>query len=133
MKLVEPQTSQMVVPLTVAAKFAAPDVEGSVVRLDQLTRASAAAHSRLLVVHAPAGSGKTTLIAQAAKHFGWSAVWYRLDAFDRHPLNLLAAFVLTLRRTYPTFCEPLAEQFAGHYRFGIPEDEAFALFVRQPR
>jgi ATP/maltotriose-dependent transcriptional regulator MalT len=129
MKLVEPQTSQMVVPLTVAAKFAAPDVEESVVRLDQLNRVSAATHSRLLVVHAPAGSGKTTLIAQAATHFGWSAVWYRLDAFDRHPLNLLAAFVLALRRTYPTFCERLAEQFASHYRFGIPEDEAFALFV----
>ena len=129
MKLVEPQTSQMVVPLTVAAKFAAPDVEGSVVRLDQLNRASAATHSRLLVVHAPAGCGKTTLIAQAAKHFAWSAVWYRLDAFDRHPLDLLAGFVLALRQTYPTFCEPLAEQFASHYRFGIPADEAFALFV----
>lgn len=74
-----------------AAKLAAPELQSPVLRADQLERVAHAAGVRLLLVRAPAGYGKTTLVAAAAAELGWKYVWYRLDPLDADPHLFLAA------------------------------------------
>ena len=74
-----------------AAKLGPPRLQAPSIRADQLAAVAAAAHVRLLLVRAPAGYGKTTLVAAAAAELGWQCVWYRLDALDADPQAFLAA------------------------------------------
>jgi ATP/maltotriose-dependent transcriptional regulator MalT len=48
------------------------------------------AQSRLGLVLAPAGYGKTRLLAQVADGFEGAVCWYRADAADRQPAMLMA-------------------------------------------
>jgi ATP/maltotriose-dependent transcriptional regulator MalT len=74
-----------------AAKLAAPELQSPVLRADQLERVAHAAGVRLLLVRAPAGYGKTTLVAAAAAELGWKYLWYRLDPLDADPHSFVAA------------------------------------------
>ena len=48
------------------------------------------AENRLGLVLAPAGYGKTRLLAQVADVFSGAVCWYRADSADREPMLLLA-------------------------------------------
>ncbi|HVN11599.1 MAG TPA: BTAD domain-containing putative transcriptional regulator [Kineosporiaceae bacterium] len=69
--------------LDLTAKFVPPEPAG-LVRARLL---DVAAH-RVGLVLAPAGHGKTTLLAQIASRFTGAAAWYRIDAADRNPGEL---------------------------------------------
>jgi ATP/maltotriose-dependent transcriptional regulator MalT len=73
------------------AKLAEPEPRDPIVRADQRDRVASAAAARLLLVRAPAGYGKTTLIAAAAGELGWRCVWYRLDELDSDPRLFFSA------------------------------------------
>ena len=55
----------------------------------------------VLLVSAPAGYGKTTLLAQWALRTNLPVVWYHLSPSDQDPANLLRGVVRALRRTFP--------------------------------
>ena len=69
--------------LDLSAKFAPPAPAG----LARSRLLDLAAH-RVVLVLAPAGHGKTTLLGQIASRFAGTVVWYRIDAADRDPQQL---------------------------------------------
>jgi LuxR family maltose regulon positive regulatory protein len=54
-----------------------------------------------IVVGAPAGYGKTTLLAQWAAKTRLSAMWYHLDAGDSDPASLIYGLIRSLRVWFP--------------------------------
>lgn len=92
-----------------ATKLSPPRLGASMVRPDQLAQMADAARARLLLVRAPAGYGKTTLVVAAAAEFGWPCVWYRLDALDADPHAFLAAFRRALAASLSGLDESLTD------------------------
>ena len=105
-------------PALLAAKLMPPELRAPSLRADQLERVAAAAKARLLLVRAPAGYGKTTLVTAAAAELGWRCVWYRLDLLDADPHCFLAALRSALAAALPhsaalrTPAAPAAQQDA---------------------
>jgi LuxR family maltose regulon positive regulatory protein len=118
-------------PTLVAAKLAAPPPMDAVVRDETLEKVEAGARTRLLLVRAPAGYGKTTVVAHAAHKLGWNAVWYRLDVLDHHPAVLVASLVEGIRRRIPDFGEILTERLRDTREVALPQSEMLAIFVAE--
>ena len=58
---------------------------------------------RLILVSAPAGYGKTTLLVDFATDLEHPVCWYALDASDRDPSVFLERLVMSMRRRFPNF------------------------------
>lgn len=69
-------------------------------RLVELLRAAVPLH-RLTLVSAPAGYGKTTLLAALPTGGGFSVAWLSLDADDNDPARFLGAVIAALRQVNP--------------------------------
>lgn len=88
-------------PLLLATKFFPPPVRPDAVPRPQLTaRLEAALAAPLTVIAAPAGSGKTSLLAEwvAAQR---RAAWLSLDSGDNDPATFARYLVAALRRVAP--------------------------------
>ena len=55
------------------------------------------------IIAAPAGYGKTVLLAQLAVNAGKPLVWYQLDDYDSDPAVFLQYLVAGIRRHFPAF------------------------------
>jgi LuxR family transcriptional regulator, maltose regulon positive regulatory protein len=60
---------------------------------------------KLLLVSAPAGYGKTTLLADFAQDTDWPVCWYTLDPFDRDPRAFLEYLIASIAHRFPAFGE----------------------------
>jgi LuxR family maltose regulon positive regulatory protein len=88
----------------VATKLHAPDVRPGLIARDALVaRLEAAAHARLALVCAPAGWGKTVLLAQWREAERRPFAWVSLDASDDDPLRFWSYVVGALRTVIPGF------------------------------
>jgi ATP/maltotriose-dependent transcriptional regulator MalT/DNA-binding SARP family transcriptional activator len=58
---------------------------------------------RLVLVCAPPGYGKTTLLVDFAQQCGVPVCWYSLTTFDSDPQIFLEYLVLSVRQRFPTF------------------------------
>ena len=96
-----------------AGKISPPRLRSPSVRADQLAKVALAGRAKMLLVRAPAGYGKTTLIAAAADQLAWQHVWYRLDSLDADPPTFLRLLTQALRRLWPSFGDALLERAAG--------------------
>jgi len=87
----------------VESKLHAPDAREEWVRRQHLVRDLAAAEARLILVDAPAGFGKTILIAQWRSAAGEARpfAWITLDPADDDPARLWWHVVLALERACP--------------------------------
>ncbi|HSD83444.1 MAG TPA: tetratricopeptide repeat protein [Anaerolineae bacterium] len=77
---------------------------------------------KLMLVTAPAGYGKTTLLVDFATDVNLPVCWYTLDEGDRDPTTFLAYLIAAFRQKFPQFGErslPLAEH-------GVPSAHAAA-------
>jgi ATP/maltotriose-dependent transcriptional regulator MalT len=77
---------------------------------------------KLMLVTAPAGYGKTTLLVDFANDVDLPVCWYTLDEGDRDSATFLASLIAALQQKFPQFGErsqPLAEH-------GIPSAHAAA-------
>ncbi|HKZ85008.1 MAG TPA: tetratricopeptide repeat protein [Anaerolineae bacterium] len=60
---------------------------------------------KLLLVTAPAGYGKTTLVIDFASEVELPVCWFTLDEGDRDPSTFLAHLVASIRQKFPNFGE----------------------------
>ncbi len=120
-------------PAFVAAKIATPDIGRAFIRPEVLDKLADGAGRRLLTVRAPAGYGKTAVVAEAARRLGWRAVWYRLDVLDHDPAVLVASLVQAIRERVPVFGSILIERFAEAHEVPMSPSEMAALLVSELR
>ena len=58
---------------------------------------------RLIIVAAPAGYGKTSLLIDFSSQFEWPFCWYALDPLDNDLHRFLSHFVMSIRQRFPQF------------------------------
>ena len=58
---------------------------------------------RLIIVAAPAGYGKTSLLTDFAHQFDWPVCWFSLDSLDSDPHRFLSHFVMSIKQQFPEF------------------------------
>ena len=92
-------------PLLATKLFAPPARPDAVPRPGLMARLEAGARQRLTVVAAPAGFGKSTLIAAWIARTRVPVAWLSLDEEDRAPLRFLAYVIAALQRVEPTLGE----------------------------
>lgn len=61
---------------------------------------------KLVLISAPAGYGKTTLVIEALRDFSQPVGWISLDASDNIPGNFWNYFILGLQSIIPGICQP---------------------------
>lgn len=85
----------------------------------------AARDARLIVVRAPAGFGKTTLMAECLsdlRSHGVATAWLTLDAADNDPVRFLTYLIAAIKKSIPGFelgCDEPDLMFAGHAPTGV--------------
>ena len=58
---------------------------------------------RLIIIAAPAGYGKTSLMIDFASNFDWPVCWYALDPLDSDLQRFLSHFIRTIKIKFPDF------------------------------
>lgn len=91
-------------PAILATKLNPPATDAAQVPRDNLVAAVLQSHARLVLVRAPAGFGKTTLMAQARQKLeesGVATAWLTLDSSDNDPSRFLAYLAYALDELSP--------------------------------
>lgn len=103
--------------------------EGLVEREALLGQLDAIRMRRLTLVSAPAGFGKTTLIADWAARTGYPTAWLSLDANDNEPQRFLSYIIAAMRTVVPEF----GEKLQGAIQRGAmpPAETMLALLVNE--
>ncbi len=72
---------------------------------------------KLVLIHAPAGYGKSTLAAQWGEILtrqGLKGAWLAIDSDDNNAVWFLAHLIEAIRRTMPDLADTLQQEFEGH-------------------
>jgi len=78
-------------------------------------------HYKLVLCCAPAGYGKTTLLADFARSTSLACCWYFLDRADTDPVVFLQTLLASLRRVFPSFGQHLDLVFGNLFsKQGLP-------------
>ncbi len=56
---------------------------------------------KLVLIHGPAGQGKSTLAAEYVRGLDAPTAWYTLDRDDEDPVVLLSGLVQAVERSHP--------------------------------
>ncbi|HEX5856568.1 MAG TPA: AAA family ATPase, partial [Microbacterium sp.] len=86
---VSPRTSRTLDSLLVDAKINEPSFRTGLVSRAPLVAAARASARRIVAITAPAGYGKSSLLAEWARHEDRPVAWVSLDRFDDDPVALL--------------------------------------------
>src|SRR5262245_60468627 len=126
-ELPTPGATESAAPLRdvlVATKFHVPSA-GSVARPRLLARLDGGIGRGLTVVCTPAGFGKTTLLADWARHSGRPTAWLSVDAGDNDPARFWRYLAAAVEHSRPGVGEPVEVLLVG----AQPSLEAVATTV----
>ena len=88
----------------VQPKIIVPRLSQSVVSRDRLIeRFEVLLDGKLILITAPAGYGKTTLLIEAAQQIDIPTCWYSLDRLDRDPNRFVKHFTASIAKRFPGF------------------------------
>jgi ATP/maltotriose-dependent transcriptional regulator MalT len=82
-----------------------------------LDRLGSGRRPKLVLIHAPAGYGKSTLAAQWGHTLtggGLKGAWLAIDSDDNNVAWFLAHLIEAIRRTMPDLADTLQQEFDGH-------------------
>lgn len=85
------------------SKLLVPNISETITRsrfhdiLEEVSR------KKVTTVIAPAGYGKTTLVAQAVQNSNWKSLWYRLETSDQDLVNFLSYLIAGVRKISAKF------------------------------
>jgi len=96
----------------ITTKLTPPPQRPGQVRRDRLNALLAASDRPLVVVCAPAGYGKTTVVGHWLAQSGRPAAWLSLDDADDAPATFMAYLLAALQRAYPGFGPGLHDTLA---------------------
>lgn len=97
-----------------ATKLYAPPAKAMVIRRPRLLERIRAGHeSKLTLLSAPAGFGKTTLVSSWLADQGQAAAWLSLDDNDQDPYRLLVYLIAALQTVQPKFGEHMMMALQG--------------------
>jgi ATP/maltotriose-dependent transcriptional regulator MalT/two-component SAPR family response regulator len=85
-------------------------ISGSVVGMESEVRSLP---YKLVLLHAPAGYGKTTLLADFAQQASLPCCWYFLDQTDTDCISFLSVLLTSLRQCFPEFGRALDPMLAN--------------------
>jgi ATP/maltotriose-dependent transcriptional regulator MalT/DNA-binding SARP family transcriptional activator len=88
-------------------------------------------HSRLVLVTAEAGYGKTTLLADFSRRTRVRTAWYRLDELDRNTISFLHYLVAAGRELDPEFAPGTASLLRELGTTAVSEDRIVETFLRE--
>ncbi len=94
-------TSRAPAPLILTKLYVPPPRPGIVARPRLMRRLNEGMHGQLVLVSAPAGFGKTTLVGEWAGGCGRPVAWLSLDKRDDDPSRFLTYLVAALRTIAP--------------------------------
>lgn len=58
---------------------------------------------KLIIVAAPAGYGKTSLLIDFVHHYDWPVCWLALDSLDQEPVRFISYFIAAIQQRYKNF------------------------------
>lgn len=90
-------------------------------------------HSRVVLVVAEAGYGKTTLLTQFSKRTRRRVLWYRLDAGDRDWVGFLSYLIAAFRTRFPEFGTATESLLVNVPPTGPALGQTLDLFLRELR
>jgi len=107
-----------------ARKFAQPNIPSATLSRASLIKTlqdiiafpfiqTQAAQYKLILISAPAGYGKTTLLADFAQHTTIACCWYIIEETDDNPCLFLEFLVESIRQKIPHFGSMLDSQFVS--------------------
>jgi serine/threonine-protein kinase/serine/threonine-protein kinase PknK len=105
-------------PPSAPTRFRPPTFTRPTVRRHRiLERLGSGRRPKLVLIHAPAGYGKSTLAAQwgeALTRDGLKGAWLAIDSDDNNVVWFLAHLIEAIRRTMPDLADALQQEFEGH-------------------
>lgn len=97
-------------PSLVWTKFKIPPLRAkSVLRPRLLEKLNRGLESRLILISAPAGFGKTTLLVQWLQSLALPALWIALEEADDDSIRFFTAWITCLRQALPSYCEDVLQ------------------------
>jgi LuxR family transcriptional regulator, maltose regulon positive regulatory protein len=91
----------MSTPILATKLYIPPARPDLVPRPHLIKRLNESVHSKLTLISAPAGFGKTTLVSAWVAGSGRSAAWLSLDEADNDPARLMLYFIAALQTIAP--------------------------------
>ncbi|HEX9018702.1 MAG TPA: BTAD domain-containing putative transcriptional regulator [Anaerolineaceae bacterium] len=85
--------------------------------------------NRLIIVAAPAGYGKTSLLVDFATSSQWPFCWYALDNLDQDPQRFIAHFISAMSLRFPQFGKTCMAALQGMSQDHLDLDTLVALIV----
>ena len=91
----------MPTPILATKLYIPPARNDLVPRPHLIKRLNESMHSKLTLISAPAGFGKTTLVSGWVASCGWPAAWLSLDEADNDPARFMLYFIAALQTIAP--------------------------------
>ncbi len=110
----------MAAPVLATKLFAPPLRSALVLRQRLIDQLNAGSQRKLILVAAPAGYGKTTLISSWLHETNIPSAWLSLDEDDNDPIRFFQYFITALQRIIPTIGGDLMGMLQERQSFDTP-------------